>query len=276
MSTYKILPQIEDEVLEVEIIDSQIEELTKLQEYDYFWKTLSILCWDNKDFMNRRCSLIDKIDKKIKHENRLCLYILLLPFIIVIGILRFIKKLITCFLVRPNGRKKKFLWLMFVLLITITVFIIITLIVIFSRISLSTLIYNYIVRVAFTDYQGITDAVAQLKKNDLQEVFRELSIAGVLTELALKHPEYVSKEYISNMKRETVGLNSANTKPTQKPNMVTSQYWGTHYTSDTKNWDEMIFFLYPQNQTYIDLEKYPPASNYFKISNLFISNNLFF
>ena len=102
MSTFKILPQIEDEVLEVEIIDSQIEELTKLQEYDYFWKTLSILCWDNKDFMNRRFSLIDKIDKKIKHENRLCLYILLLPFIIVIGILRFIKKLITCFLVTNN------------------------------------------------------------------------------------------------------------------------------------------------------------------------------
>ena len=69
MSTFKILPQIEDEVLEVEIIDSQIEELTKLQEYDYFWKTLSILCWDNKDFMNRRFSLIDKIDKKIKHEK---------------------------------------------------------------------------------------------------------------------------------------------------------------------------------------------------------------
>ena len=76
---------------------------------------------------------------------------------------------------------------------------------------------------------------------------------------------------ISNMKRETVGLNSENTKPTQKPNMVTSQYWGTHYTSDTRNWDEMIFFLYPQNQTYIDLEKYPPTSNYLKIFQICLS-----
>ena len=80
---------------------------------------------------------------------------------------------------------------MFVGLIILTVLIVNSLIIVFVRISQSDLIYTYIVRVAFTNYQGITNAVAQLKKNDFQEVLRELQIVGVLAELTLKNPEYV-------------------------------------------------------------------------------------
>ena len=87
--------------------------------------------------------------------------------------------------------KKKFLWLMFVGLIILTVFIVNSLIIVFVRISQSDLIYTYIVRVAFTNYQGKTNAVAQLKKNDYQEVLRELQIVGVLAEMTLKNPGYV-------------------------------------------------------------------------------------
>ena len=163
MSAYEKLARLEDDAEVDEINEYEIEELTKMKEYDYFWDGFGVIWWDNVNFMNRKWGFINKIDKKIKHEWRWWLYILISPVIFLILILSLLKRIIACFLLRPNGRKKRLLWLMFVWLIIITVLVIVTLIVIFARMTQSTLINNYIVRVAFTDYEDVTDAVAQLK-----------------------------------------------------------------------------------------------------------------
>ena len=113
------------------------------------------------------------------------------------------------------------------------------------RISQSDLIYTYIVRVAFTNYQGKTNAVAQLKRNDFQEVLRELEIAGMLSELALQHPEYVSSSYINYAKSSK---------------MVTAQE--TAATISTPDPTRMTYFLYPQVVSYEILSKYPPTGKY--------------
>ena len=43
MSAYEKLARLEDEAQEDELVESQIEQLTRLQEYDYFWNKFGLL-----------------------------------------------------------------------------------------------------------------------------------------------------------------------------------------------------------------------------------------
>lgn len=63
-------------------------------------------------------------------------------------------------------------------------------------------IETYITRIEFTKFQSISDAVAELKKNDLQEVFRELLIIGALLDLPINNPSYMSSAYITDAKAD--------------------------------------------------------------------------
>ena len=65
-----------------------------------------------------------------------------------------------------------------------------------------------------------------------------------------------------NKKSNTLDINYKNTKKPEAPYMVTSQYSAKNYNSNTRNWDAMTFFLFPQNQTYSDLTNYPPTGTY--------------
>ena len=59
------------------------------------------------------------------------------------------------------------------------------------------LINKYVIEVEFTKYQSISDAVAQLKKNDLQEITRESLILDSLLSLAIDSPSYISSSYLT-------------------------------------------------------------------------------
>lgn len=89
----------------------------------------------------------------------------------------------------------------------------------------STLINDYIIKVKFTNYQSITDAVAQLKKNDLQEIFRELQIAGEILEVALKNPSYISSSYITNAKANKLISSSDSAKTLKTPDPSKMSYY---------------------------------------------------
>ena len=91
MSAYERMARQEDEAEEDELVESQIEELIKLQDYDYFWKGFNILCWNNVDFFNKKIDPVDIIDKKIKDEWRCLWYILLLPIILFIVLIDIFK-----------------------------------------------------------------------------------------------------------------------------------------------------------------------------------------
>lgn len=84
----------------------------------------------------------------------------------------------------------------FVGMILVVVLIITTSIVLLARFYQSGLIDNYIVRVEYTKYQHIADAVAQLKKNDLQEIFRELQIMDSLYTLIIDNDSLISSSYV--------------------------------------------------------------------------------
>ena len=97
----------------------------------------------------------------------------------------------------PNGSKKKRIWFLFVALMFIAVIIIIWLIAYLAMTLQSKLINDYIIKVEFTKYQSISDAVAELKRNDLQEIFRESLIIDSLLSLAINYPSYISSSYIT-------------------------------------------------------------------------------
>ena len=79
----------------------------------------------------------------------------------------------------------------------IAVIIIILLIAYLAMTLQSKLINDYIIKVEFTKYQSISDAVAELKRNDLQEIFRESLIIDSLLSLAINNPSYISSSYIT-------------------------------------------------------------------------------
>ena len=104
MSAYEKLARLEDEAREDELVESQIEQLTRLQEYDYFWNKFGLLWCDNRDFMNKKWGPVHSVNKRVKHEARCWWYLLLLPFIFIIAVLRLLKRTITWLIVRPNGK----------------------------------------------------------------------------------------------------------------------------------------------------------------------------
>ena len=104
MSAYDKLARLEDEAQEDEFVESQIEQLTQLQEYDYFWNKFGLLWCDNRDFTNKKWGLVNSVNKKVKHEARCWWYLLLLPFIFIVAVLRLLKRTITWLIVRPNGK----------------------------------------------------------------------------------------------------------------------------------------------------------------------------
>lgn len=121
-----------------------------------------------------------------------------------------------------------------------------TLIIILLRISQSTLINDYIVKAKFTNYQSITDAVAQLKKNDLQEIFRELQIAGGILELVLKNPSYISSSYITSAKSNKLISSSDSAKYLSSPDPT-----------------KMSYYVEFGEMNYSILSTYSPAGQYF-------------
>ena len=58
------------------------------------------------------------------------------------------------------------------------------------------IITDYIVRLGFTNFQRISGAVAQLKKNDLQEIFRELIILNSLLGTMMNNSTLISATYL--------------------------------------------------------------------------------
>lgn len=242
MSGYEKIAKDEDDAEEDELVESQIEELSRLQEYDYFWSGFATLCCKNVDFMNRKCGVVNQADRKIRDEGRCLCYLLFLPVILALVVAGALKKTCTCFIVRPNGRRKRAMCLLFVGLIFVVVCVIITLIIVISKASQSLLINNYIVQVAFTKYQSITDAVGKLKKNDLQEIFRELQITDSLISLAVNNPTYVSADYITYAKTSKMISSSDVAKTVSKPKE-----------------NVMTYYLFPQEMSYTKLADYSPA-----------------
>lgn len=55
---------------------------------------------------------------------------------------------------------------------------------------------QFLIRVAFTGYQDTASAIAKLRQNDQQEVFRELEIYDAILSLAIDNPQLVSKDYV--------------------------------------------------------------------------------
>jgi hypothetical protein len=71
-----------------------------------------------------------------------------------------------------EGNKKQICLLVVGLVITVVI-ILVLLIVIPIIILQRTIIKEYLTRIAFTRFQSISNATAGMKKNDLQEIFRE-------------------------------------------------------------------------------------------------------
>ena len=82
-----------------------------------------------------------------------------------------------------------------------------------------------IVKVKFTNYQSVTDAVAQLKKNDLQEIFRELQVIGTFLELAIKNPTYVSSNYITYARSDKLISSTDSVKYLKTPDKSKMSYY---------------------------------------------------
>lgn len=83
-------------------------------------------------------------------------------------------------------------------MVIVVILIITTSIVLLARFFQSALIDNYIVRVEYTKYQRISEAVAQIKKNDLQEIFRELQIIDAIYTIGLNNRTLISQNYVSH------------------------------------------------------------------------------
>ena len=120
------------------------------------------------------------------------------------------------------------------------------LLVILARISQGALIDRYIVRVGYSNSQKIADAVAELKKVDLQEVFRELLILDALVLTSLDNPTYVSSSYLSYSKANNL-ISSSECATVCKPSSITPKM------------KKMTYLLFPQEMSYSKLANYPPA-----------------
>ena len=96
--------------------------------------------------------------------------------------------------------KKKLIWSSFVVTTTLIVWIIVIIIIFTALSTQEKVIDNYIKRLGFTNFQRISGAVAQLKKNDLQEVFRELLIMDTLMETMIYSPAVISSVYLNYSK----------------------------------------------------------------------------
>jgi hypothetical protein len=195
MSRYEKIAREEDDDRAEEMLDVQIEELNKLKRYEYFWRGFNWICCNDADFCNNKLGPVHRIDSKITGVWRCLCYILFLPFILVYLIWTIIKKGFNLFVELPNGKRKKTICFCFVLLVIISIIAIIVLVIIVTLFSQRALIDEYLVRVSFSKIQSISDAVAQLKKNDLQEIFRELLFLDALITLPITN-EAIFSSYI--------------------------------------------------------------------------------
>jgi len=83
-----------------------------------------------------------------------------------------------------------------------------------TNVKQRSLINTYIVNVGMSHQQKITEAVAQLKKVDLQEIFREILILNSLyslTNSSVSGIDYMSQAHLSTLKGEMLS-NSDYTK----------------------------------------------------------------
>lgn len=201
MASYKKLEQGEADDVEAEILNSKIEELNKLLDYDYFFKSLvsTIFCI-NINFWGKKRNLMDRCDKRLKDETRWWFYVLICPLLLIYGIFKTIKGVILTYLEWPNGKKKKIICLSLVSMLILIVAIIILIIISQAMAFQKTLMNDYIRRLGFTNFQRISGGVAQLKKNDLQEIFRELSIIDNILRTTISDPSLISTDYIDYSK----------------------------------------------------------------------------
>ena len=135
---------------------------------------------------------------------------------------------------------------MFVILVCAVVVIIGVLLVMLARISQGALIDRYIVKVGYSNSQKIADAVAELKKVDLQEIFRELLILDALVVTSLDNPTYVSSSYLSYSKANNL-ISSSECVSVCKPPSVSPKM------------RKITYLLFPQEMSYSKLANYPPA-----------------
>ena len=109
-------------------------------------------------------------------------------------------------------------------------------------------INDYLTKIAFTNFQSISDATAQLKKNDLQELFRESSILDALFSMPLEDSNYYSSAYITSAKTNEM--------------MSSSECSSDNQCVDGQEIDKMVYYLFPQDpMTMPMLDGYSPANS---------------
>ncbi|CAI2380693.1 unnamed protein product [Moneuplotes crassus] len=178
------------------LMESQIDKLTELKEYDYFWESFRTLCCKRVNFA-RKCNLCYYLDQSMTGELRCLCYIVFFPLILIVLILKLLLKALEVLTKVPNGKRKRLICLY---LVSTTIFFVCTsiaVVVFFIIQDEKENIERYLTTNAFTNFQSISNATAQVKKADLQEITRELLILDALYSIILLNPEYYSTTYLS-------------------------------------------------------------------------------
>ena len=149
----------------------------------------------------------------------------------------------TCSQNYPLEENKRRICLSFVSFVIIIVSVLV-LFVVQSVIDVQAKFINkFLTDIAFSNFQSISDATSQLKKNDLQELFRESAILDAFFSIPLQDTKYISSNYLANSK-----IN----------NLISSSTCNDICTNDTKL-DKMVYYLFPQLMDYTKLANYSPA-----------------
>ena len=153
----------------------------------------------------------------------------------------------------PNEKRKRKICFMFVFLVIISIIVIITLIIIVTLLSQRSLIDEYLVRVSFSKLQSITDAVAMLKKNDLQEIFRELLILDAVVAIPFANQLFFSS-YIRNYDASGNLIDPQTNSTVGRDNLISSSDVTSTLLGKT------TYYIYPEEMNYAKLNSdYPPA-----------------
>ena len=131
-----------------------------------------------------------------------------------------------------------------------------------SYVVQNKIINDYLVRVAFTGYENTAKAVGQIKKNDLQEVFREILILDSVLSDSINYADRVSMNYV-NETRENVLVNGYTFSVENNYDTITDEY----------KMNYMAYIVLSQYMDYNKIEDYISANtdiNYCAIAYYFM------